>query len=255
MNVLRILRLADALYGEDTRRRIFEPLAADLQRELAGPDGSPKLTLRWRVAVIAAFVQCTPRAFTNRMPRGLWSEVALCVIGFGALAFAWQQFMNGRSDTGTRTWTEIAAASLSFVVIPAVWRIRVSALLQRKRRTRMLIFVALIAMVQAVFGEGGWAARSGLAASAPLLAFIGWQLRNDERERMSALAANPFIRLVMVASTLMIASWPAKLALGVGILDPRWNGDRFVSYLLAALVIVTMGRRIPEDYSPGTRSA
>ena len=51
----------------------------------------------------------------------------------------------------------------------------------------------------------------------------------------------------------MIASWPAKLALGVGIFDPRWNGDRFVSYLLAALVIVTMGRRMPEDYSPGTR--
>ena len=171
MNVLRILRLAESLYGKETRRRIFEPLAADLQRELAGPDGNPQLTLRWRVAVIAAFVQRTPRAFTNRMPRGVWSEVALCVIGFGA----------------------------------------------------------------------------------PLLAFIGWQLRNDERERISALAANPFIRIVMVGSTLMIASWPAKLALGVGIFDPRWNGDRFVSYLLAALVIVTMGRRMPEDYSPGTR--
>jgi hypothetical protein len=70
---------------------------------------------------------------------------------------------------------------------------------------------------------------------------------------ISALAANPFIRIVMVGSTLMIASWPAKLALGVGIFDPHWNGDRFVSYLLAALVIVTMGRRMPEDYSPGTR--
>ena len=51
MNVLRILRLAESLYGKETRRRIFEPLAADLQRELAGPDGNPQLTLRWRVAV------------------------------------------------------------------------------------------------------------------------------------------------------------------------------------------------------------
>ena len=51
----------------------------------------------------------------------------MCVVCFGALAFALQLLVNRRPDTGTRTWLEIAAASLSFVVIPAVWRIRVSA--------------------------------------------------------------------------------------------------------------------------------
>ena len=76
MDVTRILRIAEAMYGEDTRRQIFEPLVADLQRELAA---HPTLTLRWRIAVAAAFVQCLPRALTLRMRRDLWFDVAVRV--------------------------------------------------------------------------------------------------------------------------------------------------------------------------------
>ena len=250
MDVDRILQLAQALYGEDTRRRIFEPLVADLQRELTA---HPRLRLRWRIAVVAAFIQCAPRAFTPRMPRALWLEVAMCVVGFGALAFALQQLMKGPPDTGARTWVEIAAASLSFVVIPAVWRIRVAALPHRDRRMLMMLFVAQIAIVQATFGEGGWAARLALAAGTPLLALFGWRLRDQERERISPLSTNPFIRIVMVAIALTIASVPFKLALGIVPWDAPWS-ERFISYLLAALVVVTMGRGTPDGHSPDTRS-
>ena len=250
MDVNRILQLAEALYGQDTRRQIFEPLVADLQRDLAA---HPRLSLRWRIAVVAAFIQCAPRAFTLRMPRALGLEVAMCVVGFGALAFALQQLMTGPPDTGARTWLEIAAASLSFVVVPAVWRIRVAALSHRERRMLMMFFVAQIAIVQAIFGEGGWLARLALAAATPLLALFGWRLRHPERERISPLSANPFIQVVMVAAAFAIASVPFKVALGT----VPWGGrssERFISYLLAALVVVTMGRGAPDGHSPDTRS-
>lgn len=250
MDVDRILQLAEALYGEDIRRQIFEPLAADLQRELAA---HPTLTLRWRIAVVAAFVQCLPRALTLRMRRGLWLDVAGRVACFGALAFALQQFLNGRSATATQSWTEIAAVSLSFVVIPAVWRIRMSPLPDRERRIIVGLFVALIAVAQAIFGEGGWVARLALAAGTPLLALFGWRLRDPERERISPLAANPFIRTVMVAAALTIASVPFNLALGIAPWDAS-RSDRFISYLLAALVVVTMACGTPDAHSPDTRS-
>ena len=243
MDVNRILRLADALYGEDTRRRIFEPLVADLQRELAV---HPRLTFRWRMAVVAAFVQCLPRALTLRMPRALWFEIAIRVLCFGALAFALQQLMNGRP--GTRSWSEMAALSLSFAVIPAVWRIRMSLRPDHERRALAGLFVAVIAVVQASFGEGGWVARLALAAGAPVLALFGWRLRDAERERISPLAANPFIRVVMVAVALTIANVPFDLAIGISPWDaPR--SRRFISYLLATLVVVTMGRERPEPDS------
>lgn len=250
MDVNRILQLAEALYGEDTRRQIFEPLVADLQRELAA---HPTLTLRWRIAVVAAFVHCLPRALTLRMRRDLWLDVGRRVACFGALAFALQQFLNGRSATATQSWTEIAAVSLSFVVIPVVWRIRISPLPDRERRVIVGLVVALIAVAQAIFGEGGWVARLALAAGTPLLALFGWRLRDPERERISPLAANPFTRIVMVAAALTIASAPFKLALGI----LPWNtpgSEQFLSYLLAALVVVTMGRGTPDAQSPSTRS-
>jgi hypothetical protein len=250
MDVNRILRLADALYGDDTRRRIFEPLVADLQRELAL---HPKLTLRWRIAVLAAFVQCLPRALTLPMPRGLWFDVAIRVAGFSALAFALQQLMNGRPGTGTRSWPEIAALSLSFAVIPAVWRIRTSPLPDRERQVDAGLFVAMVAVVQASFGEGGWVAQLALAAGAPVLALFGWKLHDAERERMSPLAANLFIRIVMVAAALTLASVPFQLALGIRPWDaPR--SQQFISYLLAALVVGTAGRGSAGTRSPGTRS-
>ena len=250
MDVDRLLQLAEALYGQDTRRQIFEPLVADLQRELAA---HPTLRLRWRIAVVAAFVQCLPRALTVRMRRGLCLDVAGRVACFGALAFALQQFMNGRPATATQSWTEVAAVSLSFVVIPAVWRIRMSPLPDRERRMIVGLFVALIAVAQAIFGEGGRVARLALAAGTPLLALFGWRLRDPERERISPLSANPFIRIVMVAAALTIASVPFKLALGIVPWDaPR--SERFISYLLAALVVVTMGRGARDAHSRSSRS-
>jgi hypothetical protein len=256
MDVNRILRLADALYGEDTRRQIFEPLVADLQRELAA---HPRLWLRWRLAVAGAFIQCAPRAFTVGTPRALWFEVAVRVACVGALAFALLQYLNGRPEAGTRSSPALAAAALSFVIIPAVWRIRLSELPPRKQRMMVTWFVALIATVQAVMGEGGWAARLALAAGAPLLALIGWKLRDRERDRTSPLAAHPLVRWVQVAVWLTFATWPAKLALGIRFFDPRWNGDQFVIYLLAGLVIITSGRerRNPGPsplHPPGTRT-
>jgi hypothetical protein len=259
MNVNRILRLAESLYGEDTRRQIFEPLVADVHHDCAGSPPSLARRTRWWLAVAVTFLLCAPRAFTVRMPRGLWFEVAGRVVLFGALAFALLQYLNGTPATGTRDWLAIVAASLSFVIIPAVWRIRVSALPLRERRTFVTMFIAVIAAVQAILGDGGWGARLTLAATAPFLAVFGWKLRDAERERVSPLAAQPWVRAVMVAAALAVASWPVKLSLGIGLFEPRWDGDRFVIYLLAALVIVTMGRERQEPEStslhpPRTRS-
>ena len=57
----------------------------------------------------------------------------------------------------------------------------------------------------------------------------------------------------MVAAALTVASVPFKLALGIAPWDAS-RSDRFISYLLAALVVVTMGRDTSDAYSPDTRS-
>lgn len=47
----------------------------------------------------------------------------------------------------------------------------------------------------------------------------------------------------MVAACLEVASWPVKLALGIGLLSPYWASQELLLYTMAWLSVVTLKKQ------------
>ncbi len=91
--MLRLLDLAEFLFGPRARRDVFEPMLADRERELAGArTGAARsgLRVRWAMAIAWTFVMSTPDALTVRMPTVLVLDLIGCVVSFSGVAFIFQ---------------------------------------------------------------------------------------------------------------------------------------------------------------------
>lgn len=240
----RVLRLARALFGDDTARAIFEPLIADFQRECSTRTASRVLVrLRWLAAIAQTFVWCTPRALAVRMPTLLLLDVIGCAIAFPLVAFIFQWPEVRFAGSGRFGWSAVLVASLSFTVIPIVWRFRAAAIPEHQGRALTHSFVLLLSAIAVSLGEGDWSARAAQAVSIVWLAIVGWRLGDQNRPQYFSAVASFFVKIAMVGGCLMVASWPLKLALGIDLLSPYWPRQELLIYTMAWITVVTLKKR------------
>ena len=240
----RVLRIARALYGDDTARAIFEPLVADCARDCS-TSRSPRvlLRLRWLVAAAQTFIWCAPRALAVRMPTLLLLDVIGCAIAFPLVAFMFQWPEVRVAGSGRFGWSSVWVASLSFTVIPIVWRFRVAAIPEHQGRALTRSFVLLLGAIALSLGEGDWPARAAQVVSIVWLAIVGWRLGDPNRPQYFSAVPSFIVRIAMVAGCLLVASWPLKLALGIDFFSPYWPRQELLLYSMAWITAVTLKKR------------
>ena len=238
----RILRIARALYGDDTARNIFEPLVADCTREYSSSGSSRVLLrLRWLAAIAQTFVWCAPRALAVRMPTLLLLDVIGCVIALplSALLLQWREIWF--EDAGYFGWRLVA--SLSFTVIPIVWRFRVAAIPEHQARGLTRSYVLVLCLAVLVLGYEEWPTRGAQVLGILWLALAGWRLGDPNRTQYLSAVPAFIVRIAMVAACLEVASWPVKFALGIGFFSPYWASQELLLYTMAWLSVVTLKKR------------
>ena len=176
--MLRLLDLAEFLFGPRARRDVFEPMLADRDRELAVARGATlMLRVRWAMAIARTFVMCTPDALTVRMPTVLLLDVLGCVGSFSIVALIFQ--LGASADLIQSEWKSTLIAALSFTVIPIVWRFRVAAIPEHQGRALTRTFLLVIGAAVLSLAAGEWAAGAAQVAGIIWLAFVGWRLGTD----------------------------------------------------------------------------
>ena len=238
----RLLALAERLFGPSARRDVFEPLVADRERELANA-GRVRFTLRlrWAGAIALSFIACTPRAFAVRMPAPLVLDVIGCAIALPMIALMLQWLEIGFEDAGYFGWRLVA--SLSFTVIPIVWRFRVAAIPEHQARGLTRSYVVVLCLAVLGLGYEEWPTRGAQVLGILWLALAGWRLADPNRAQHFSAVPSFIVKLAMVAACLEIASWPVKLALGIGLLSPYWASQELLLYTMAWLSVVTLKKR------------
>ena len=241
-DMTRLLALAERLFGPSVRRDVFEPLVADSDRELANTwPARFTLRLRWAGAIALSFVVCTPRAFAVRMPILLLLDVIGCAIALplSALLLQWREIWF--EDAGYFGWRLVA--SLSFTVIPIVWRFRIAAIPEHQARglTRSYLLVLCLAVLGLGYEE--WPTRVAQVLGILWLALAGWRLGDPNRTQYFTAVPSFIVKLAMVAACLTIASWPVKLALGIDFLSPYWQGQAVLVYTMGFMTVLTLKKR------------
>ena len=237
----RLLALAEHLFGQSARRDVFEPMLTDRARELAETEpASFRLRLRWAGAIAVAFVTCVPRALAVRMPTVLLLDVIGCAVTLPliALMLQWREISMQAGFFGWRL-----VASLSFTVIPIVWRFRVAAIPEHQARALMRSYVLLLCVVVLGLGYEEWATRCAQVLGILWLALAGWRLGDPNRTHYLSAVPSFIVRIALVAACLTVASWPVKLALGVDFLSPYWQQQTVLIYTMAWMTVVTLKKR------------
>jgi hypothetical protein len=237
-----LLALAERLFGPSVRRDVFEPLLADRQRELANAwPARFTLRLRWAGAITLSFIVCTPRAFVVRMPTPLVLDVIGCAIALplSALLLQWREIWF--EDARYFGWRLVA--SLSFTVIPIVWRFRAAAIPEHQARGLTRSYVLVLCLAVLGLGYEEWPTRVAQVLGILWLALAGWRLADPNRAQHFSAVPSFIVKLAMVAACLEVASWPVKLALGIGLLSPYWASQEVLLYTMAWLSVVTLKKR------------
>src|SRR5687768_10622711 len=237
----RILRIARALYGDDTARAIFEPLIADCEREYSTSQASRVLLrLRWLTAIAQTFIWCAPRALAVRMPTLLLADVIGCALTFPliALVLQWPEISDQAGFFGWRL-----VASLSFTVIPVVWRFRVAAIPEHQARALTRSYVLLLCVVVLGLGYEEWPTRAAQVLGILWLALAAWRIGDPNRPQYFGAVPSFIVKIGLVAASLTVASWPVKLALDVDFLSPYWERQQFLVYFMAWMTVLTLKKR------------
>src|SRR5688572_10801268 len=171
----RLLTLAQFLFGEKVRWSVFEPLVADRDREVRA-NRSMALRLRWWCAIAAALATCVPRATLGRLPSSLVLDLGKRALIFATLAYAVQWvdaiLTTRRGEGGV---PPSIATTAPFLMIPVIWRIRVSSIPRHQQRLLAAAFAATCITVSAG-GAETWLVWSGYGASIAWLTVCGWHL-------------------------------------------------------------------------------
>jgi hypothetical protein len=234
---MSILRLSEALFGAEIRASVFEPLLADRAQEIAA---RPSMTLRvrWWIAIASALVSCAPRATFGRLPSSLVLDLSKRAIGFGTVAYALQWVVLGLATSRGRSgYVPSMATAMPFLVIPVIWRIWVSSIPRHQKRLMTTALAATFIALSAA-GTGGWMAWLGYSAVITWLTAYGWRLGNPNFPEFGFQSIDKgWQRLVMVASALMIANWPVRLPMIIGVVPPSWPRYQMIAtFILACLI-------------------
>ena len=218
----RVLKIADYWYGEETRQRVFEPLLADFDNDVRS-NGSILTRVRWWIAIVSTFVMCVPRATFGGLPISLVGEFLARAAGFGALAVAMQWL-------AAQTTREPIAVPLSFVttvpfiVLPVVWRIRLSGLPVPQRRSLACAVVAVSAMLAFSLNDAAWYLRLAFALMPVTVSAFGWRMGDPAYFRHSSLTSRMWLLGFLVVNAFNVASFPVSLILDTSFVEFWPNG-------------------------------
>jgi hypothetical protein len=233
---MRVLRLAEYLFGAGIRASVFEPLLADRDRELAT---RPSITLRvrWWFAIASALATCAPRATFGQLPSSLVLDLGKRAIAFFSLAYGlqWAALIVATSRGRSGVAPSIATA-VPFLIIPVIWKIRVSPVPQHQQRLLAAACAAACTALSAA-GAENWLVWLGYGAGIAWLTAWGFRLGDGTVAEQFPMIRKEWCRIVMVASALIVAAWPVRLALQISLLTPWWPRHQMLTtYILACMV-------------------
>jgi hypothetical protein len=236
----RILAVARRIYGDDACHRIFEPLVADALSD----HQSLGSRVRWYAAVVSTFVVCLPRATFERLSRRFAIDLAVRASAFFALAFALQWSLGAqlKARSAEAAWPPSFATTFFFVIAPVMWRLRREPMPAHQQR---LLAVAFSTMA---IGAAWVSAAPDLTLGAALFLGTVWLTWSSWRAFTAftsdgSTSGHAWL-FVYPALSIIVASVPVKLALGISLWRPWWPGDNLIPYVIGAAVAWTSGVRI-----------
>jgi hypothetical protein len=215
---------------------VFEPLIADRHGEL-GCNPSMTLRVRWWLALAATCLACLPRAILNQLPATLVVDLFGRALAFGAIATA-LQIVFARVGHGPTPMPLSVASTLPFILLPVVWRIRVSDLAPHQRRLLAFVAVALATGVTAAAGQT-WVTRLSLGAMPILASLCGWRNGDPAFFDSPHVKDRRWTQIVMIASSLQLSSWPATVTMGMQF-NRFWPQTMILTYLFGAVVYLSI---------------
>jgi hypothetical protein len=232
----RLIKIVDSWYGEGTRRRVFEPLLADLGSDLQR-DRSLFARARWWWALVSTFIALLPRATFSDVPNALIADLLARAIAFGAVGFGLQWLVGGAaSQQYPGLWPPSIATTLPIVVIPVVWRIRTAVLAFYQRRLLTITVTAMFILLTVISSQA-WPLAIANTIGVVLLSWMGWKAGDPDRVLRSPSSQTWWFRIVAPASAILIATWPLKVALGIRLLDTL-GSYQLVAYGAGALIAI-----------------
>jgi hypothetical protein len=231
-----LLTLAEWLCGEETRRLVFEPMLADRARDL---ESRPSFLhrARWSAAFVLTLLQSLPASAFRRLTVSAWKDLTGRALAFYGLAFALQWFLGARlgPESGAVAWPPSFATTFLFMMMPVIWRIRSIGLPLQQQRLLTCAFAGLCV------AGAWWSSTPGLALGAAQFAAAAWLTLSSWRwiDKRSEGVFTEWFTYVYPAVTLIIASVPIKVALGISLWRPWWPGDSLIAYLVGAVIALT----------------
>jgi hypothetical protein len=234
----RLLTLARFVYGDAASRLVFEPLLADAQSEIERARWPILARVRWQIAMIIALVSYSPRMAA--VPAPLLIDLVVRGVIFGGiaivlqLAFAW---------SGAPGVPVSFVSTLPFVVMPIIWRVRVSSLPHYHRRCVAVVITAGGAITMAILSGGALEMRVALAAMAVGVASTGWAMGNPNHGKDGVYVDSVVFQGVKIGSTYYLAGWFPLLASGHSVFDSYWPGRLVFTQLIGIAISASVIKR------------
>ena len=223
----RLLKIVDYWYGEQTRRRVFEPLLADFDNDVRR-DRSLAARVRWWLAVASTLVACVPRSTFGGIPLSLATDLVVRAVGFGGFAVGLQ--WGAAQITRDPIHAPMSLTTTApFVILAVIWRIRTSELPMHQRRLLACVIAGAAALAVSLAADQ-WIVRLALAFAPLSVGVFGWRLGTRRLPTYSSAVAETWVRVAIIASVLQISVWPLGIALGIGY-NGLWPNHFLVTYI------------------------
>ena len=235
----RLLSLAEFLFGDATRQRVFEPLVADAHSEINHSRMPALARLRWRIAMLIAMLACAPRAIL--IPRSLAVDLAIRCAAFGSFAFVVQELF---ASFGRRGVPPSLLTVLPFVIMPLAWRVRVSLVPHHQRRLVAILIGLIGAMLTVPTAPAEPAARTAFAAAPAIAVLIGWHAGTPEYEaRIRPHTHSIVIRGIMTGGVLQAFIWLPLLIAGRSDFDTDMSAISIYAYPIGCAISASIIKR------------
>jgi hypothetical protein len=229
-----LLSLAQLLFGDETRQRVFEPLVADAQEEIRRSRMPAIARLRWKAAMLCALFAYAPRM----LPPSLLTDLLVRGAAFSALAAALQfAFARAGAPGVPLSFT----STLPFMLMPLAWRVRVSDLPHEQRRFVACAIGVGGALIMSASIDAPLMIRAAFATMPLIVSGTGWRLGDPVFD-----ASNPrykvWTRPFIIAWLFQASAWLPLAALGRNMTGAYWPGQYVMTLIFGAAMYASIVR-------------
>ena len=241
----RFLLLAEYLFGNETRQRVFDPLVADAHSEIARSRMPALARVRWQCAMIVALVVSAPRAIL--IPRSLAVDLVIRAAAFGSFAFVVELFASPWRRSVPPSFLSI----LPFVIMPLAWRVRVSLVPHHQRRLVAVVIGLIGAALTAATAPAELSARIAFSVAPVIAVLIGWHTGAPEYEKKIQPHANSIVmRGMMIGGALQAFIWLPLVIAGGLQADSYLPAVSIYAYPIGCAISASIVKRWHVDSQP-----